>query len=196
MENTLNNVYQRADSYKFLSQCYYLPDEELILKVADVASNDLFFAELACHVPPAVELEALEVDYTRLFVGPFKVLAAPYGSVYLEDNRMIGESTIDVQKCYEHEGLDIVIKDAPDHVAMELEFMYYLIAKEIEATENENQQNVELCRQGQLSFLQTHLARWMPHFAENVLKNAQTDFYKELARLSNTFVQNDKAELL
>ena len=28
--------------------------------------------------------EALKVDFARLFVGPYKLLAAPYGSVYLE----------------------------------------------------------------------------------------------------------------
>lgn len=195
MEDTLKNVYQRAESYKFLSLCYFQPDEELIPKVADVALNDPFFAEMARHIPPAVELETLKVDHARLFVGPFKVLAPPYGSVYLEDNRMMGDSTIDVIKCYENEGLNVVVKDAPDHIAMELEFMYYLVVKELEAINDNNQQSLRSARQKQYSFLQVHLARWLPFFAENVLENAQTEFYRNLAHLSNVFVQNDQMGL-
>ncbi len=97
MPGTLNRVCQRADSYKLLSECYYLPDEELIQKVVEVAKTDQFFAELCKSVPSGVELESLKIDYTQLFVGPFKLLAPPYGSFYLEDSRIMGDSTIDVR---------------------------------------------------------------------------------------------------
>ncbi len=191
MQELLNKVCQRADSYKLLSECYYLPDEELIQKVADLAQTNQFFAELSRCVPSGLELESLKIDYTRLFVGPFKVLAPPYGSVYLEDGRIMGGSTIDVRNWYEKEGLDIVIKDAPDHIAMELEFMYYLIAKQTQATNEGNLQDIQLYQQKQKSFLCSHLARWLPGFTENVQKNAQTEFYRELARLTEIFVQKD-----
>ena len=39
--------------------------------------------------------------------------------------------------------------------------------------------------------LGVHLTRWLPKFAEKVQKNAQTEFYKKLARLTETFVQKD-----
>ncbi|MHC4280926.1 MAG: TorD/DmsD family molecular chaperone [Planctomycetota bacterium] len=125
----LDKVCPRADSYKLLSECYYLPDNALMQKIADIAKTDKIFAELVDCIPPAVELESLIIDFTSLFVGPFKLLAPPYGSVYLEHNKFMGDSTIDVGKFYEDEDLDIVIKDAPDHIAMELEFMYYLSRK-------------------------------------------------------------------
>ncbi|MHC4159215.1 MAG: TorD/DmsD family molecular chaperone [Planctomycetota bacterium] len=191
MEETLANVCQRAGSYKLLSECYYLPDDELTQKIIRAAKADKLFVELACHVPPAVELESLKVDFTKLFVGPFKLLAPPYGSVYLEDNKVLGDSTIDVRSCYEGESLDVVIKDAPDHIAMELEFMHYLVTKQIKATGKTNLQIIQSCLQKQQSFLQTHLARWLPEFAENVRKNAQTEFYKKLAQLTEIFVQKD-----
>lgn len=191
MEMTLDDVLKRADSYKFLSDCYYLPDDKLIKKIIDFSQKNHCFAELACHIRPAVELESLRIDFTRLFVGPFKLLAPPYGSVYLEDNRMLGESTIDVRNWYERESLDIVIKDAPDHIAMELEFMYYLVTKQIQAIEEENLQIIRLFQQKQKSFLCSHIARWLPQFAENVQKNAQTEFYKKLAKLTEMFIQSD-----
>ncbi len=191
MQETLNKVCQRAEGYKFLSECYYLPDEEFIQKVADFAQTNQFFAELCNCIPSGLELESLKTDYAQLFVGPFKLLAPPYGSFYLEDGKIMGESTIDVRNWYEKEGLDVVIKDAPDHIAMELEFMYYLIARQTQTTNKGNLQDIQLYQQKQKSFLYVHLARWLPEFAEKVQKNAQTEFYKKLARLTEVFVQKD-----
>jgi TorA maturation chaperone TorD len=176
MKESSDFLCQRAESYKFLSECYYLPDDGFFQKVIDAAQTDQGFSELAACISSGIELESLKIDYTRLFIGPFKLLAPPYGSVYLEDNRMMGDSTIDVRNCYENEGLDIVIKDAPDHIAMELEFMYYLAVKQIEAVKDANLEILQSCQQKQYSFLRTHLSRWLPAFAENVQKNAQTEF--------------------
>jgi len=191
MQETFDKICQRAESYKFLSECYYLPDSGLIQKVVDVAQTNTSFAELSSCVSLALELESLKIDFTRLFVGPFKVLAPPYGSVYLEDGKMMGESTIDVRNWYEKEGLDVVINDAPDHIAMELEFMYYLVAKQTQATNAGNLQDIQDCQQKQKMFLSSHLARWLPPFAKNVQENAQTTFYKKLAQLTEIFVQRD-----
>ncbi len=195
MEETLANISQRADSYKFLSECYYPPDDELVQKVIHTAKDRAFFSGLACCVPPAVELKSLSVDFAELFVGPYKLLAPPYGSVYFEENRIMGDSTIDVSNCYESEGLDIVIKDAPDHIAVELEFMYFLVARQIEATRDANLQAVQSCQLKQSSFLQAHLGGWLPEFVEKVQKNARTEFYSRLAGLTEAFVQNDMKTL-
>jgi len=191
MEEVLDNICRRADSYKLLSACYYLPDAELLQKIVDEVQTNHFFDELPCCIALGPELESLIIDFTRLFVGPFKLLAPPYGSVYLEDSRIMGESTVNVRNWYEKEGLDVVINDAPDHIAMELEFMYYLAVKQIQATRQENLQDMQLYAEKQKSFLRSHLAGWIAEFAENVQKNAQTEFYKNLARLTEIFVQKD-----
>lgn len=191
MQEDLNKDCKRAESYKFLSECYYLPDEELIQKVNDIAQTNQFFAELRECTPPDVELESLRIDCTQLFIGPFKLLAPPYGSFYLEDGKLMGESTIDVRGWYEKEGLDIVIKDAPDHIAMELEFMYYLITKQIQAANEENIQDIQLSQQKQKAFLSTHLSRWLPGLVKNIQEYAQTNFYRRLATLTDIFVRKD-----
>ncbi len=191
MEDAINKVCQRADSYKLLSECYHLPDNALIQKVVDVAQTDHFFAELKACIPSDFELESLKIDYTRLFIGPFKLLAPPYGSVYLEDNRIMAESTIDVGKWYEKEALNVVINGPPDHIAMELEFMYYLAVKQIQATKEENSQDIQLYQKKQKLFLYSHLAKWLPEFTENIQKHAQTEFYRKLAGLTDIFLQKN-----
>jgi len=191
MEETLAHVCRRADSYKFLSECYYLPDEELIQKVVDVAQTDQLFVELGNCIPSGLELELLKIDCTQLFVGPFKLLAPPYGSVYLEDNRIMAESTIDVRKWYEKEALNVLISGPPDHIAIELEFMYYLVFRQIQATKEGNSQDIQLYQNKQKLFLCSHLARWLPEFTENVKKHAQTEFYRKLAGLTDIFLQKN-----
>ncbi len=190
MNDTYEDMRKRADSYKLLSECYYLPDEALIQKIL-AGSQQGLFSELAVCVHPAVDLEALRIEFTRLFIGPFKLLAPPYGSVYLEDNRMMGESTVDARNRYEQAGLDITLSDAPDHLAMELEFMYYLVMQELEAIHMEDTEALQTCQEKQRSFLQTHLARWLPRFAEKVQENGQIDFYKTLTQVTDRFVQTD-----
>ncbi|MHC4882436.1 MAG: TorD/DmsD family molecular chaperone [Planctomycetota bacterium] len=189
MQDTLTKARQRAATYKLLSECYYLPDNALIQKVVDAVQVTPIFSELCPCIPSY--LEPLKIDFTRLFIGPFKVLAPPYGSVYLEDGRMMGESTIDVRNWYEKDGLDVVLNDAPDHIAMELEYGYYLVVKQIQATNERNLQDFQHYQQKQKMFLCSHLARWLPRFAKNVQENAQTEFYRKLAQLTEMFVQKD-----
>lgn len=180
---------QRANCYKLLSLCYYQPDQEITsiiqaLKTELVSFSteagellDDIIAELDQHKE---DLNYLLVDYARLFVGPFNVLASPYSSVYLDhERRVMGDSTMDAIKMYQKAGLEISgdLKDVPDHIKVELEFMQYLILK-----------NNELQRE----FLLNHLALWLPDFTQTVMKNAQTVLYKNLAEVTKIFVSQDK----
>lgn len=191
MEETLDSICQRADSYKFLSECYNLPDNLLIQKVINVAQNNQFFADLSNCIHSGFDLESLKIDYAQLFVGPFKLLAPPYGSFYLEDKKFMGDSTIHARKFYENEGLDVVINDAPDHIAIELEFIYCLAVKQTQAAKDGNLQDIQLYQQKQKLFLCSHTARWLTKFVENIQEHAQTKFYKKLSRLTKLFIEND-----
>ena len=103
--------------------------------------------------------KALKVDFAKLFVGPYQLMAAPYGSVYLDDGRtLMGDSTFDVKNRYREEGLDTAkdFKDAPDHITAELEFMYYLVFKEIEAFSDSDIETVIGFIQKQKCFLESY----------------------------------------
>ena len=187
-----HNEYRR-DSYKFLSECYYLPDEGLVKTLNNLnASRGGLYLDIAKHCPGMSDIDSLIIDYSKLFVGPYGLLAPPYGSVYLEDtDRVMGNSTADVRKKYSEEGLDISLKEAPDHIAIELEFMYFLVFKEIEATKNHDLSNTTRYKEKQRAFLETHLGVWVSDFASKVEASAQTEFYKYLARVTKSFVTND-----
>jgi len=190
-------ICRRADSYKLLSDCYYLPDKDLIDRLKSIdQSKGQPYADIAAGAFKVSDLEALKVDFSRLFVGPFKVLAAPYGSLYLEGaGRIMEDSTIDVRNRYQEEKLDLSLKEVPDHIAVELEFLYFLIFKENEAIKNSDDQLAETFHQKQKSFLETHLGAWILQFNDKVQENAQTEFYKDLAKVTKSFIEKDLSKL-
>jgi TorA maturation chaperone TorD len=190
------------EAFRLLSDCYFLPDPGLTEKL-----ENLEYA-IASVCEPVVErvqsmrkefeastnLESLKIDYSKLFVGPYKLFAAPYGSVYLDGERKImGNSTLDVKKRYHKAGLDTAknFKDAPDHITAELEFIYYLIFKEIEAFSNSDTEEAIGFIQKQKSFLEDHLMAWVPEFANNIIEYAQETFYPNLAKITATFLKEN-----
>ena len=187
----------RRDSYKLLSECYYIPDERLIEMLSSLdTSRGTLYSDIAKHVPKISEIDSIIIDYSKLFVGPYRLLAPPYGSIYLEDmGRVMGNSTVDVRNKYAEEGLNVNLKEAPDHVAIELEFMYFLVFKEIEATRNHDLEKAVLYQRKQRTFLETHLGIWISDFADNVSSNAETAFYKKVACLTKSFIMEDLKSL-
>ncbi len=193
MKELLSREEYRGNSYKLLSECYYLPDEKLIEILNGIDKSwGWLYSEIARSIPELSDIESLKIDYSKLFVGPYSLFAPPYGSVYLENTRTImGNSTVDVMNRYREEGLDIGIKEVPDHIAIELEFMYLLIFKQVEALKNSDTENAAGYLRKQKAFLERHLGIWVSEFANNVEVNGQTEFYKNLARSTKLFVNED-----
>ena len=191
----------RFDTYRLLADAFYLPDECLIDSLVtlekcmeEICGKSLERNNLPVGIGKKDGIELMKVDYAKLFVGPFSLLAPPYGSVYLEGGGVVmGNSTADVQKWYRATGLDVdaQFKDAPDHIAAELEFMHFLIFKEMEVAEQEETEGVIKYLKMQRSFLEYHLGAWVSDFAENVVNNAQTTYYRNLARATKAYVMDD-----
>ncbi len=182
----------RADSYKLLAECFYFPDDGLLDTLGNCKTAiGGILSEILSNTPKADELQSHQIDFSRLFIGPFKLLAPPYGSVYLEDGKFLGNSALAARDLFAQEGLDVVVKDAPDHITLELEFMYFLALKEAEARENSDLERADSLRDKQASFLEMHLGKWVSQFGDNIEQNAQTEFYKALGLATKSFVLED-----
>ncbi|MGD8523493.1 MAG: molecular chaperone TorD family protein [Desulfobacterales bacterium] len=201
-KNLLNNELSRMEAFRLLSEFYFLPDSGLSEKLKNLEFNIANVCEPAAGFIQSMRkafkagayLEPLKVDFSKLFVGPYKLLAAPYGSVYLDDARQIlGESTLDVTSRYREAGLDTAknFKDAPDHIAAELEFMYYLIFREIEGFSKSDTETGFGFIQKQKSFLKDHLMAWVPEFAGSIIKYAENPFYPKLAKATEVFLKEN-----
>lgn len=132
----------------------------------------------------SVEINELRVDYAALFIGPAELLACPYGSVYLEKGRRLyGETTGAVAKIYAAAGLRVEGEGGviPDHIAVELEFLHYLLTH---TDGGESGASVKLYA----AFLQHYFLPFANRLATDIIASARTGFYqcqgKMLQRLS------------
>ncbi len=180
-------------AFKVLAACYSVPTADVPALLRDTLER---FAPLGVEVASlANELyavaersdpEELLKDYARLFVGPFQLLAPPFGSVYLdEEGRLMGDSTMDAMRFYQLAGLDMAqdFKMPPDHVVAELEFLYCLYAAEMQQAED-NPEQAETFAGLRREFFRQHIGRWGRDFAAKVEGSASTDFYRLLGRLT------------
>lgn len=134
----------------------------------------------------------LEVEYNRLFVGPNPPRVYPYESMYQgPGGAAMGEAALHVLSTYALEGLcpGDVEKDLPDHVALELEFLAYLCAREAAALEERNEEKIFHYVGRQRDFIKNHLARWVSMFCREILRETQEDFFKCWANLLERFIR-------
>ena len=135
----------------------------------------------------------LGAEYAALFVGPFALQAPPYGSVYLEEGRRVmGETTMEVLKIYQLAGLKVEAREPPDHIVVELEFMYFLLCEEVRARQNNDNNKAEIIRMQAQSFLGRHLGPWVGSFCEAIKVGTKNDYYQALSDCLRTFIHQEK----
>lgn len=191
----------RQELCRFLAGCYYEPgpefaEERLFESIADAAQR--ISPELGEHAQRlgaafgAADLQDLLVDYTRLFLGAPQALAKPYASVWLStDPELMQDSAMELLRLYEQGGFEIdpEFRDLPDHVAVELEFMYLLSFQQNQARSAGDEQALQAVEVLRTAFLVGHLGRWLGGFILAVHDHAQSDFYRELAEFTELFVR-------
>ncbi len=191
----------RENLCRFLAACYYQPgpeyaEEKVFDSMLDVATR--IHPGLAAHARrlgeefPGAGPDSLLLDYTRLFLGPTDIVAKPYGSAWLDGEKtLMQDSTLAVEQLY-HEGgfeIDENFRELPDHIAAELEFLYLLIYRENQARRNHDQEALTAIAGLRKRLLDEHLGSWVGPFTTAVRAGAQSDFYRELAQLTDRFVK-------
>ena len=190
---------QLSDSLKLMAACFYEPETELfeeekvcrnlsgllehLCPEACTSAGDMHRALQSCSQ------EELQIAHAELFVGPFELKASPYGSTYLEKTRRImGDSTMEVLQHYRRAGLAVDIKQPPDHIAIELEFLSYLCALEAEALQNGDLKKAADLQTEQKLFLGTYVLPWMPDLVQNIRSGTKNTFYLHFADCFEKFL--------
>lgn len=117
------------------------------------------------RLPP----ELLITEYDRVFGLLISQDCPPYETEYSPQTFSVyrSQQLADVAGYYRAFGLEPADKEPvrQDHIVLELEFMAWLIAKTLYASENGQADNAGLCRDAQVNFFRDHLAWWLPAFA-------------------------------
>ncbi|GIU25114.1 hypothetical protein TUM4644_20160 [Shewanella colwelliana] len=127
----------------------------------------------------------LEFDFNRMCIGPYKLLVAPYESVYLSGNHQIfTEETVKVAQFYQQIGLiiDDSFNEPADFIGNELEFLYCLHAMASEQHALDKHEYVAALHELANEFLEMHLGRWITPFCEGIIQHATQAFWREFAK--------------
>ena len=192
----------RGDIYWALSRCYSPPEKSIgdVLKrleagLCATGSNAISPAVMMrSELKTAVTVEDLEVQFAKLFIGPYHLLAPPFGSIYLENKRQImGDSTLDVANHYLAAGftIDEDFANPPDHISAELEFMSVLIAAELNYLHKGCADEATECLVQQYEFLASHLGQWIYAFTGLTIQATQLPYFKYLAAVTRLFIRED-----
>lgn len=200
--NDLHLLSARADLARLLAAAFCEPEPsfaeerlfESIVEAAHRVGPEL--GALAAPLPAAFTAQSLQdllIDYTRLFLGPEGALAQPYAAVWLaqgQGNALVQETTLAVEALYERAGFEVDddVRELPDHIAIELEFLYMLLFGEAQAlSQGDADKRADRVTLRQ-EFIADHLGRWIGPYTAALAKGAQTEFYRALAKLADRFI--------
>lgn len=197
---TIKKIKARTICYNIFSALLCQPSEDLFeaATVFKKLNNALKIAAPGCEL----DLKALKedlaknkhtsllVEYTRLFIGPVRILVPPYGGLYFGGEHLMNDEALRVADFYKRTGLQFneQIKDSPDHVVIETEFLYYLSFKELKELEAGNLKKADFYKNAQREFLENHYAKWIPRFCDKVQKTSKIKYFKLIASALSCFV--------
>lgn len=182
----------RANAFFALARAFDLPakwpENFGDLLRASFSATDARAADHAAALADAVEAEAdresIMRAHSRLFLGPFTVSAPPWAAFYLDpEQKLLGPVSEYAARAYIEAGLAPSAErtEAPDHIAHELEFMYFLAFEEANSGD-------AVWRSRQARFWRDHLGPWLPRLARQIGTEAgDSRYYVVLAMLAATF---------
>lgn len=143
-------------------------------------------------------LAELRDEYTRLFVGPDKLVAPPWESVYRgEDAMLFQEVTLEVRETYRGFGLlpEGYPHVADDSLALELAFMSKLAERAMEDLQSGDEEGLDRLLESSGDFLKRHLLLWVPKFLERMQKASTQLLYPQLCVVLDAFLRRDAESL-
>lgn len=164
----------RSDAAALCEEWPFVTPDEAFKPIADmVRGAKRLEDELAVDNESLAATSSLADEYRRLFVGPAKKAAPPWGSVYTDRDQVVfGLSTLDLREWLRENGIEVrrgESEEPEDHIGTMLELMAWLADNRPELLGD---------------YLQHHLLTWAPHFLA-LMQDATTDaFFAGLAALT------------
>ena len=131
----------------------------------------------------------LEKEYTWLFFASKPRAVYIFESVYTE-GKLLRDSTFNVARMYYDAGLNVVetMKLPPDHIAVELEFLAYLLFNEAKSLNEKHKDKLELAMRMRKELLKNHLGPFTKSFSERLKEKARLPFYGAIAHILEKFI--------
>ncbi|MBI4671065.1 MAG: molecular chaperone TorD family protein [Chloroflexi bacterium] len=209
---TLETNVRRAQVYRFLADAFLYPTEnwlddadalEPILRALGMETPSV----VTCDLPLATCDLLLAACNLRLATcdlqSEYRRALGVTGSVCYETEYGLphefrqSQELADIAGFYNAFGFQMggAVRERPDHLAAELEFMCVLALQEARARAHAEPEHTEICSDAQRKFLRDHLGRWIHLFAARVAQIASPGIYQQLAAFTAAFVRADAERL-
>ncbi|WP_139650942.1 Tat proofreading chaperone DmsD [Raoultibacter phocaeensis] len=150
--------------------------------VADERAEELL-ALMVRGLEGGIDDDGLVWEYLRLFIGPAKKPAPPWGSVYTDRECVVfGESTLKLRRWMRDNGIERTTdeKTPEDHIGLMLVLLGWLAETKPELVEE---------------YLCDHVLTWSSHFLDELAQAAEQPFYQGLALLAKESLEGMQREL-
>lgn len=205
MVNTLlqEDLLVRANVYRLLGGLFLTEPTGNVLDVLRVDETWEIFGALApsenlLQLRSLLEgdefsLEAVRLEYHRLFSVPTGLYVFPYESCYSVPDPpgpLMGPATIAVVNAYAEAGFEVSpeFQDAPDHLGVEFRFVAELFDREAQALEGGEAAEAMSFASLRSRFCGEHLSRWMGKVADRIAASQVSSLYSGLSSLATAIV--------
>ena len=203
----IDQAIQRAQAYFFFSHALIYPQDNWIreLPLLEISLRNLGvpYGEKEEVLFPQLDLESLQAEHRDIFGLTGSLLYET--ELGLPHEFRQSQELADIAGFYQAFGFrsGAAVRERPDHLATELEFMYILALKEAYGEQHSIFEMVEICVDAQQKFLQDHLARWIEQFCRSLERSTgerlgETGLqspYLKLSRLLEAFVSAETVRL-
>lgn len=208
----------RSDVYLFLTTAYAQPPSlDLLETICHEAflrpMGEIFSVEIVTRLGELArsgstgELEIqLRQEFTSLFKVPGDQYVSPCESVYRDSRDVgceraeglpMGPSAVDVLKWYQLAAVQISeeYRDLPDHIALELNYLALLCAKEQDFATAGNDAKLTRVWEMERDFLAAHVVSWVGQLSDRIHQVSQNPYFQAVADMTVEFTHRDLATL-
>ena len=171
------------ESSGLLLRDFFIASDSRSLKSAYLSLNQ------AASALKEEEWLAVEYDFNALFVGPGKLKAAPYASVYLEEAGLVmGKTTLDLREFMEQLGLSLNKENniPDDHISCVLELAVLLSVNARQSAEY---------TEAFIHYVNEYVLSWVPAYREKIKINAQTAPLRHVAETLSDWLDELKTRV-
>lgn len=191
----------RSRIYQLLAMAFSFPDAEFFESVRDGTlaaalreSCAVLPYDLLSAIEPLGTVEGapqeFESEYIRLFdVGAGGPPCPLYGGTYGGDRMKAMEDAVRFYN-YFHLHLSQEMRELPDHITTQLEFLHYLTFREAEARQQGTDPSSLL--RAERDFLARNLCKWVPKLQARLAKQQTNPFFVALVDFAATFFALDQ----
>ncbi|MBI3786219.1 MAG: molecular chaperone TorD family protein [Deltaproteobacteria bacterium] len=191
----------RSRMYQLIAAAFAFPDEEFF----DALRRGMFaraVADTADGLPyDAVDPSALcvgddgtytefESEYIRLFdLGAAGPPCPLYGGLYGGDRMKVMEDATRFYNFFQLR-LSSEMRELPDHITTQLEFLHYLTFREAEVCQHGGDTSSLL--RAERDFLTRHPCKWVPKLQARLVKQNAEPFFSALVSFAADFFERDR----